>query len=181
MDEQKQDGQLELIYNSSVPIRDITMKTSRERWTIETDVEWGSGRSVLTARHKDDEMIFLMSYTVLKSLHELRQKSPRHCIWYYGDFMSNSIFYFVNCLRLSGIPRESNHEEINLLIKSATEYHHVKKWGVLRKGSMFSIETTSTLSFDVILNLRDHSASSQPDINFLHPPLSFLILCIQIY
>ena len=54
MDEQKQDDQLEPIYNSSVPIQDIALKTSLERWTIETSGERGSGGSVLAARHDDD-------------------------------------------------------------------------------------------------------------------------------
>ena len=48
-DEQRQDDQLEPIYNSSVPIQDVAWKTSRERWTIETSGERGSRRSVLAA------------------------------------------------------------------------------------------------------------------------------------
>ena len=55
MDEQRQDDQLEPIYNSSVPIQDVALKTSRERWTTETGGERGSGRSVLAARHDDDD------------------------------------------------------------------------------------------------------------------------------
>ena len=55
MDEQKQDDQLEPIYNNSMPIQDIAWKTSRERWTIETSVERGSGRSMLAAQHDDDD------------------------------------------------------------------------------------------------------------------------------
>ena len=46
--------QLEPIYNSSVPIQDVALKTFRERWTIERGVERGSGRSVLADRHDDD-------------------------------------------------------------------------------------------------------------------------------
>ena len=34
MDEQRQDDQLEPIYNSSVPTLDVTLKTYRERWMI---------------------------------------------------------------------------------------------------------------------------------------------------
>ena len=49
MDEQRQDGQLEPILNSSVPIQDITLKTSQERWTIETGGERGSGKSMQAA------------------------------------------------------------------------------------------------------------------------------------
>ena len=55
MDEQRQDDQLELIYNSSVPIQDVALKTSREQWTIEKGGERGSGISALVARHDDDD------------------------------------------------------------------------------------------------------------------------------
>ena len=54
MDEQRQDDQLEPMYNSSVPIQDIALKTFWEWWTIETGGERGSGRSVLTAWYDDD-------------------------------------------------------------------------------------------------------------------------------
>ena len=52
MDEQRQDGQLEPIYNSSVPIQDVALKTSREQWTIETG---GGRKSMLVACHNDDD------------------------------------------------------------------------------------------------------------------------------
>ena len=55
MDEQWKEDQLEPIYNSSVPIRDVALKTYRERWTIETGGERWSGRSVLEAWHDDDD------------------------------------------------------------------------------------------------------------------------------
>ena len=55
MDEQKQDGQLELIYNSSVPVWDVASKTYREQRMIETGSEKRSGRSVLAERHDDDD------------------------------------------------------------------------------------------------------------------------------
>ena len=55
MDKQRQDNQLEPIYNSSVPIWDIALKTSRKQWTIEMGSERGSGRSVLAAWHDDDD------------------------------------------------------------------------------------------------------------------------------
>ena len=42
MDEQKQDEQLQPIYNSCVPIEDVTLKTSRKLWTIEMSSERGS-------------------------------------------------------------------------------------------------------------------------------------------
>ena len=49
MDKQKQDNQLEPIYNSSVLIQDVAWKTSWEQWMIETGGERGSGGSVLAA------------------------------------------------------------------------------------------------------------------------------------
>ena len=56
MDGQRQDNQLEPIYNTSVPIQDVALKTTWERWTIETGGERGSGRSVLATRHNDDDV-----------------------------------------------------------------------------------------------------------------------------
>ena len=47
MDEQIQDNQLEPIYNSSVPIQDVTWRASRERRKLETGGERGSGRSLM--------------------------------------------------------------------------------------------------------------------------------------
>ena len=63
MDEQRQDNQLEPIYNSSVLMQDVAGKTSREPWTIEMGGRIGSGRSVLVARHDDDE-----SFTILETI-----------------------------------------------------------------------------------------------------------------
>ena len=55
MDEEMQYDQLEPIYNSSVPIQDIALKTYRNRWTIEKGDGRGSGRSVLMVWHDDDD------------------------------------------------------------------------------------------------------------------------------
>ena len=55
MNEQKQDDQLEPIYNCSVPIQDVALKTYREQWTIEMDGGRRSGRSVLAVRHDNDD------------------------------------------------------------------------------------------------------------------------------
>ena len=54
INEQRLDDQLAYIYYSSVPIRDIACKTSREQWTIETGGKRGSERSVLAERLDDD-------------------------------------------------------------------------------------------------------------------------------
>ena len=59
MNEKRQDDQQEPIYDSSVQIQDVALKTCRERWTIEMGGERGSGRSVLPARHdEDDDILF---------------------------------------------------------------------------------------------------------------------------
>ena len=39
MNEQRRDAQLEPIYNSSVPIQDEALKTSRDQWTIDAGDE----------------------------------------------------------------------------------------------------------------------------------------------
>ena len=49
MDEQRQDNKVEPIYNSSVPIRDVDLRTCRKQWTIRKGGERGSGISVLIA------------------------------------------------------------------------------------------------------------------------------------
>ena len=63
MDEQGQDDLIETIYNCSVPIQDISLKTARKQWTMETGGERGSGRSVLAARHDDDDDVWLSNRT----------------------------------------------------------------------------------------------------------------------
>ena len=50
MDEQRQDDQEKLIYNRSVLLQNIDMKT------IETGGVRGSGRSVQTVQHENDDM-----------------------------------------------------------------------------------------------------------------------------
>ena len=49
------DDQLEPIDNSSVLIRDVARKTCRKRWTRVPSGKRGSGKSVLAARHDDDD------------------------------------------------------------------------------------------------------------------------------
>ena len=55
MAEQKQDGQLEHTYSSSVKIWNVALKTCQKRWTIERSGKRGSGISVLVAPHDDDD------------------------------------------------------------------------------------------------------------------------------
>ena len=58
MGEQRQDDQLEPTYSSSVPIRDVALKTCQKQWTIEKGDEKGSGISMLMVRH--DDAIFIL-------------------------------------------------------------------------------------------------------------------------
>ena len=64
MDEQMLDNQLEPIYNSSVLIQDVALKTSWERWTVETGGKRGSGRSVLAVRHDDDDIYCIYAFII---------------------------------------------------------------------------------------------------------------------
>ena len=78
MDDQKQDDQLEPTYSSSVPIREVTLKTCRNQWTIEKGGEKGLGISVLMARHDDgnyDQSKF--SFKIFKIV----LNSPRLLVW----------------------------------------------------------------------------------------------------
>ena len=61
MAEQRQDDQQEPTYSSSVPIRDVTLKTSRKQWTIERGGKRWSRISVLIAR-RDDIYIHIYIY-----------------------------------------------------------------------------------------------------------------------
>ena len=88
MDEQGLDGQLETIYSSSVPIRDVAWKTCWEWWTIETSGEKGSGKSVLAARNDDDNIYYSMLFlnVILAS--------------WYGKVIVNLISYLMDVLDL---------------------------------------------------------------------------------
>ena len=55
MDKQRQDNQVEPIYNSSVLIQDVTLKTYCEWRMIEKVGGRGSGRSMLAVQHDDDD------------------------------------------------------------------------------------------------------------------------------
>ena len=63
MTKQKQDDQLKPTYSSSVPIRDVALKTCQKRWMIGGSGNRGSGISVLAARHDyDDIYIYIYIY-----------------------------------------------------------------------------------------------------------------------
>ena len=53
--EQRLDNQLKPTYSSSVPIRDVALKTYQKQWTIGRGGERESRISVLIAQHDDDD------------------------------------------------------------------------------------------------------------------------------
>ena len=59
MDEQRQDNQLEPTYSSSVPIRNVALKTCRKQRTIGRGDDRGSGISVLMVRHDEVDEIYM--------------------------------------------------------------------------------------------------------------------------
>ena len=75
IDKQRQDDQIEPIYNSSVLIQDRALKTSRGQWTIETGGERESGRSVLQ-RDIMMMMMMMMKYRILVLI-SLLSRCPR--------------------------------------------------------------------------------------------------------
>ena len=85
MDEQRQDDQLEPIYNSSVLILDVALKTYWAWLTIKTGGKRGSGRSMLAARHNDDKLS--KKKTIIDSEPSFQNLFARSCfkhlhIWY---------------------------------------------------------------------------------------------------
>ena len=62
VDEHRLDDQKELIYTTSVPIQDVAWETFRQRWSIKTGSERESGKSMLAARHDDDDDIYIYIY-----------------------------------------------------------------------------------------------------------------------
>ena len=67
MDEQRQENQLEPTYSSSMPIREVTLKTCRKQWKIGKDGKRRSGISVLMARCDDDHDLSLRVFGLLSS------------------------------------------------------------------------------------------------------------------
>ena len=65
MDEQRQDDLLALIYNTTVLVHDVDMKTCRERWTTDTGGERVSVRSILAVHDEDDGIILYYLIIIL--------------------------------------------------------------------------------------------------------------------
>ena len=69
--------QLEPTFNGSVPKQDVALKIYRERWTIETGGERGSGKSALAARHDDEDYDVEVLLTIMK----LRRTTGSEGVW----------------------------------------------------------------------------------------------------
>ena len=80
-DEQRQDDQLEPIYNSFVPIQNIALKTSRERWMI-----WGvAGRGQRDPFWRCDMMMMMMIKSLNNVLFWGKFNSPKKDLKYIGN------------------------------------------------------------------------------------------------
>ena len=73
-------GVLEPIYNSSVPIQNVALKTCQEQWTIETGDKRGSGRSVLVGQHDDDDCLLDTTCFTYAEDNFIRVTSLHDCI-----------------------------------------------------------------------------------------------------
>ena len=105
MAEQKQDDQLENTYSSSVRIRDVALKTCQRRWTIGRSGERGSGISVLTARHDDDDYIVIHSHTHKIYPFRLRlTKTDTFLAWIFTFSLTNIFVSYKEKLRKFNFP-----------------------------------------------------------------------------
>ena len=78
MANQKQDDQLKHTYSSNVRIRDVALKTCQKRWMIGRSGEKGSGISMLTSRHDDDDKYNLCLQTVKSQNSSISNNSVLH-------------------------------------------------------------------------------------------------------
>ena len=75
-----------------MPIHDIALRTSRERWTIEASSKRGSARSILVAWHDDDDDIYIYIYIYIYNINDFFDLS---------DYLSLSAIAFVRLVFLT--------------------------------------------------------------------------------
>ena len=75
MAKQKQDDQLEHTYSSYVRIQDVALKTYQRQWMLGRSGERGSGISVLTAWHEDDDEMVSIFYKKNFYLHSVNRSN----------------------------------------------------------------------------------------------------------
>ena len=85
---QKLNAQLEPIYYSSIPTQSVAWKISWEQCTIVTSGERGSARSVLAARHDNDDKELFISVRLVGWLFCFTAYQPLS-----GYFTPNQISY----------------------------------------------------------------------------------------
>ena len=91
--EQRLDDQLEPSCSSSVPIRDVALRTCRKQWMIVEFGERMSGISALMARRDDDDIYIY--------IHEVRSKSSK------SHLVRKTIAEYF-CCGISNATRETN-------------------------------------------------------------------------
>ena len=105
MDEQRENDQLESTYSSSVPIRDVALKTYWKQWTIEKGGEKGSGISVLMAQHDDDDFYWVYELGFVPKLVKLSNRRAENKML----FEQNQLMEHFDCVV------KSNHSAFEAL------------------------------------------------------------------
>ena len=101
-------AKLKSLYSNSVPIQDVTWKTSQERWTVGTGGERGSGKSMLAeGNYGDDDNLAILDFneifwnTMLISL-IFSHESLKICKSYLSIFSwSNKIYFHIVAVYIS--------------------------------------------------------------------------------
>ena len=83
IDEQKQDNQLEPTCSSSVPIRDVALKTCRKQWMVGRGGERESGISVLMVWHGDDDDYFFQDLILKVNCSESRTRKKKRSVYFF--------------------------------------------------------------------------------------------------
>ena len=103
----RQDDQHEHTFSSYVKIRDVVLKTCLGRWTIGRSGERGSGISVLTARHDDDD-INIVYHAYWEKQHTYTYTSLSHSLslsLYIYIYVCVCVCVCINSIKATNIPR----------------------------------------------------------------------------
>ena len=119
MAEQRQDDQLEPTYTSSVPIRDVALKTCRKQWTMGRSGERGSGISVLMALHDDGDCFF-----IIPAIQQYIHFSVLLSIFVYIEITHQSLLYICSH---QPIPLAWTHENIILYSVNISYIHLINR------------------------------------------------------
>ena len=141
MDEQRQDVQLEPAYSSSVPIRDVDLRTCRKQWTIGRCGERGSEISVLITRHDDDDhWVWSSGWDYMIRLYRKVPEKFLHLIFLVGFWV-----VYIVCVHM--IKFKLNLVLMVLLLR-IWEFFHTNRWfltgvwvtaSLLKSPGLFSV------------------------------------------